>query len=73
MPGRALAAKWIVPVVLAVGTWAGAQWAAAGEDPRTAERFLNDLRDRGLHDLALDFIHLLRNDSQLPANVKAAR
>src|SRR6516165_7747730 len=34
----------------------------AAEDPRTAQRFLQELRDRGFHDQALYFIDLLRAD-----------
>ena len=41
-----------------------------GEDSRTALRFLKDLRDHGLHDVALDYIKILRDDAQLPAEVK---
>src|SRR4029077_3105526 len=48
----------------------GAIAAEGGEDPRTALRFLQDLRDRGLHDLALEFIDQLRSDPQLPADLK---
>jgi tetratricopeptide (TPR) repeat protein len=42
----------------------------AGEDPRTALRFLQELRDRGFHDLALEFIDRLRADPDLPADLK---
>ena len=42
----------------------------AGEDPRIALRFLQELRDRGLHDLALQYIDQLRADPGLPANLK---
>ncbi|MFO0890653.1 MAG: tetratricopeptide repeat protein [Isosphaeraceae bacterium] len=44
--------------------------AAAGEDPRRALEFLHLLRDRGLHDLALEYIDRLRADAALPADVK---
>jgi tetratricopeptide (TPR) repeat protein len=42
----------------------------AGEDPRTAQRFLQELRDRGFHDLALEFIDQLRTDRELPGDLK---
>ena len=42
----------------------------ADEDPRTALRFLQELRDHGLHDLALEFIDELRVDPGLPADLK---
>lgn len=45
--------------------------APAGEDPRIALRFLQELRDHGLHDLALQFLDQLRADPDLPANLKA--
>src|SRR5262245_1137317 len=70
MPRRALAARWIVVAGLAFGASGATAQAAPGEDSRTAEKFLRDLRDRGLHDLALDFIRLLRADQELPAKVK---
>ena len=70
MPGRARARRWIVLVGLALGLSGGGVWADGGEDPRTALRFLKELRDRSLHDLALDYIKLLRSDAHLPAEVK---
>ena len=33
-------------------------------------KFIDDLRDRGLHELARDYIHLLGEDAGLPAKVK---
>ncbi len=41
------------------------------EDPRTALRFLQELRDHGLHDLAIEYIDKLRADTALPADLKA--
>jgi tetratricopeptide (TPR) repeat protein len=70
MPGRTLARQWVVLVGLGVGIAAGNAPAVAGEDARTAVQFLKDLRDRGLDDLALDFIRLLKDDARLPAKVK---
>ena len=54
-------------VVLTAGAGAG----RAGEDPRIAEKFLQALRDKGLFDLALDYIDQLRADPALPADLKA--
>ena len=63
---------------LVAWTWAGIlvgigdlQRAAAVEDPRTARSFLTALRERGLYDLALDFIDRLRDDPETPADLKA--
>ena len=42
----------------------------ADEDPRTVLAFLQELRDHGLHDKALEYIDLLRADTALPSNVK---
>jgi tetratricopeptide (TPR) repeat protein len=42
----------------------------AAEDPRTAQQFLQGLRDKGLHDLALEFIDQLRTDPAMPAELK---
>ncbi len=54
MPGRSFALEvdrsgraWLFALCSAT---AGLQ---TGEDPRTALRFLKDLRDHGLHDMAL--------------------
>ena len=43
----------------------------AGEDPRTALAFVEELRQRGLHDLALEYLNQLRADPSLPDNVKS--
>ena len=43
----------------------------AGEDPRTALRFIQELRDHGLHDQVLEFIDELRADPGLPTDLKA--
>ena len=44
--------------------------AQPGEDPRTALRFLKELRDHDLHDQAIAYLKMLRADAQLPAAVK---
>lgn len=67
-----LGLRWVGPIV--VGAWTvgfvGGTTATAQQDPRVAERFLQALRDAGLHDLALDDIELLRGDSAIPAGLK---
>src|SRR4051794_25327306 len=52
-------------VVLPIGI------AARAEDARTSQQFLQELRDKGFHDLALEFIDRLRADPGLPADQKA--
>src|SRR4051812_31554680 len=44
--------------------------ASRAEDARTAQQFLQELRDKGFHDLALEFIENLRVDPGLPADQK---
>jgi tetratricopeptide (TPR) repeat protein len=43
----------------------------AGEDARIANRFLKELKERGFHKLALDYIDLLRADTTIPAELRA--
>lgn len=45
--------------------------ARAAEDPRTIVRFLEELKNHGLHDVALDYINQLRDDPSVPAEIKA--
>src|SRR5271157_1781777 len=61
-----------IGLVLVGVMWIGTQRTTvrADEDPRTALQFLRELRDHGLHDLALQFIDELRVDPGLPANLK---
>ena len=70
MPGRFLARKWIVLVGVAFALCGTSAWAQPGEDSRTALQFLKELRDRGLHQFALDYIKILRGEAQLPAAIK---
>ena len=44
--------------------------ATAAEDSRTALAFIDELREHGLHDLALDYLKVLRADPALPPKVK---
>ncbi len=60
---RTLDGSRIVFAGIAVAVFGSTAAVRAGEDPRTAMQFLQDLRDRGLHDLALDYIHRLRDDA----------
>jgi tetratricopeptide (TPR) repeat protein len=46
--------------------------ARAGEDPRTAMQFLEGLRERGYHDLAIDFIDQLKADPSTPAETRTS-
>ncbi len=67
--------RLIVPLALVLAGLCGpgGPWsvARAGEDPRTALRFVRELRDHGLHELALQYIEALRHESGLPAEVTA--
>ena len=60
--------RWAVLVMwlagLAVPAW-------AGEDSRTALAFVEQLREHGLHEQALDYLKILRADPGQPANIKA--
>lgn len=52
--------------------WVGgtARLAVAEDDPRTVVRFLQELKNHGLHDVAIDYIKQLRADPTLPADLK---
>jgi tetratricopeptide (TPR) repeat protein len=67
---RAVGWKWVVlPGVVAL-FFATRVPVRGDEDARTAMQFLQDLRDRGLHDVALDYIHRLHDDAAIPAKIK---
>lgn len=68
MSRRALVQVGVAIAALAVVPAAGN--AARAEDARTAQRFLQELRDKGFHDLALEFIDRLRGDPGVPADQK---
>jgi cellulose synthase operon protein C len=70
MPRRSLAPKWLSVVGLACALCGTTAWAQSGEDSRTALEFMKDLRDNSLHDIALDYIKILRADPQIPAEIK---
>jgi tetratricopeptide (TPR) repeat protein len=44
--------------------------ARADEDPRTVSRFVQELRNHGLHDLAVEYLNGLRGDATLPNELK---
>src|SRR5438067_2276922 len=44
----------------------------AAEDSRTVSRFLQELKNHGLHDLALEYLNQLRGDPALPGDLKVA-
>ena len=52
----------LVSVIGVIGIGTKRTMVRADEDPRTALRFLQELRDHGLHDLAIEFIDELRVD-----------
>ncbi len=70
MPGRSVVLLWTSLLGLAVAALGTTARAQPGEDPRTALAFLKDLRERGYHDIALDYIKVLKNEAQLPAEIK---
>jgi tetratricopeptide (TPR) repeat protein len=70
MSRRAVGWKGIVlPGLLALSIAPGLP-ARGDEDARTAMQFVENLRDRGLHDLALEYLRQLRHDAAIPANIK---
>src|SRR5262245_17627170 len=70
MSRRAVASRGIVLAIAIIGPVAGPVPVRAAEDPRTVPRFLQELKDHGLHDLALEYINQLRADAALPADLK---
>ncbi len=74
--GRLAGSKGIVLAAIGCGAAALAflggltPMARAGEDSRTALAFIEQLREKGLHDLALEYLAVLRADSSQPQNIK---
>ncbi len=66
-PARSMCVFW---AGLLIGLFVSLTRAQAGEDARTALAFVEELRQRGLHELALEYLNILRADTALPANVK---
>jgi tetratricopeptide (TPR) repeat protein len=71
MSRRALGCRSLVLLGILGGLAGASPQAQAGEDPRTIVRFLQELKNHGLHDLALDYLNQLRDDPSLPADLKA--
>jgi tetratricopeptide (TPR) repeat protein len=70
MSRPAVGFRWIVPASFLAGlVWVTAPVAAA-EDPRTISRFLQELKNHGFHDLALEYLNQLREDPGLPPDLK---
>jgi cellulose synthase operon protein C len=67
---RAAESRWVVWAGLVMGLASSVGPAPAGEDSRTALTFVEQLRDRGMHDLALEYLNVLRADPAQPAKVK---
>jgi cellulose synthase operon protein C len=61
----------VVVAGLVMGLAGNLATARADEDARTVQAFLEQLREHGLHDLAIDYIKVLRAESALPARIKA--
>ena len=59
--------SWVVlaGMIAALGGFVAPAPAPAGEDSRTALAFVDELRERGLHELALDYLNVLRADPAL--------
>jgi tetratricopeptide (TPR) repeat protein len=70
MSRRALGCRCLILAVIFGGLAGSGPGARAGEDPRTVVRFLQELKNHGLYDLALEYIAQLRADTSLPADLK---
>ena len=70
MSRRAVGCRWFVLVVSLAGLVSLAAPARASEDPRTVTQFLQELKNHGLHDQALDYINQLRADPAVPNDLK---
>jgi tetratricopeptide (TPR) repeat protein len=67
---RPAMSRWVVLAGVLLGLAGYASPLSAGEDPRRALEFLDELREHGLHDLALEYIGVLRGDAAQPGNIK---
>ncbi len=66
----AVGCRWFVLAVSLAALGSTAAPAGASEDPRTISHFLQELKNHGLHDVALDYIKDLRSDPALPNDFK---
>jgi cellulose synthase operon protein C len=69
MSHRGIGSRWILLAVM-LSALSGRVARAAGEDPRTAVKFIEHLRELGFHDLAREYIHQLVAQEGLPTNIK---
>ena len=67
---RPSALRWALLATLVLGHAIHVASAPAGEDPRTAMAFLEQLKEHGLHDLALEYLNVLRADPALSDQLK---
>jgi cellulose synthase operon protein C len=70
MSRRAVGCRWFMLLVGVVALVAPTARAWASEDPRTITQFLQELKNHGLHEQALDYISQLRADPTLPNDIK---
>ncbi len=70
MSHRDLKWSWAAFTLSAAMTAGSVAPARAGEDARTALSFVQELKNRGLHDLAIEYFGQLRADGALPESVK---
>jgi hypothetical protein len=61
----------LLPVAFAMLITIAPGSARAVDDPRFALKFVEELRDRGLYDLALDYLAELRQSPDTPTDIKA--
>jgi tetratricopeptide (TPR) repeat protein len=71
MSRRDLGLALVMVAGVAVLLGGAASAVRAGEDSRTALAFLQELKEHGLHEVALDYIAQLRSDAAQPEGVKA--
>ena len=67
---RAVGCRWFMLAVSLSAFGSNVAPARAAEDPRTVCQFLQQLKNHGLHDIALDYIRDLRADPALPNDLK---
>ena len=68
---RPASSRWALLAASIVALAGHVAPACADEDSRTALAFIEQLRERGLHELAREYLDVLRADPSEPANVKA--